>query len=208
MVRLAGCSAPAAPSTRRTSPDSAAARPRGAPLDVQGQADLLAAWMRVLGLERAAFLGHSLGSQVVAHLASRHPRARGTSDPGGPDRSTTRAERAPEILRLLRDVPREPFSLIPLVAADYLRAGPARILRTLRYALADPMEEKLPAPRDAGPGRARRAGPGGVRGLDREGLRPAAARPPRRHSGGGPCPPIQPSWRLAALLTPFLDEEP
>src|SRR5690348_10265760 len=42
-------------------------------LDVQGQADLLAAWMRALGLDRAAFLGHSLGSQVVADLASRHP---------------------------------------------------------------------------------------------------------------------------------------
>ena len=53
--------------------------------------------------------------------------------------------RVREILRLLRDAPRERPSLIPLVAAaDYLRAGPARILRTLRYALADPLEEKLP----------------------------------------------------------------
>jgi 2-hydroxy-6-oxonona-2,4-dienedioate hydrolase len=114
------------------------------PLDVQGQAELLAAWMRALRLDRAAFLGHSLGSQVVADLASRHPRlverlilAAPTVDDRG--RSVTR-----EILRLLRDAPREPLSLIPLVVADYLRAGPARILRTLRYALADPLEEKLP----------------------------------------------------------------
>ena len=113
--------------------------------DVPGQAALLAAWMRVLGLDRAAFLGHSLGSQVVVELASRHPElverlvlAAPTIDDR--ERSVTR-----EILRLLRDAPREPLSLFPLVAADYLRAEPTRVLRTLRYALADRLEEKLPA---------------------------------------------------------------
>jgi len=32
-----------------------------------------------------------------------------------------------------------------LVARDYLRAGPRRILTTLRYAIADRIEEKLPS---------------------------------------------------------------
>jgi pimeloyl-ACP methyl ester carboxylesterase len=49
-----------------------------------------------------------------------------------------------ELLRLLRDVPREPFSLVPIVLTDYLRAGLGRALRTLRDALADRIEEKLP----------------------------------------------------------------
>jgi pimeloyl-ACP methyl ester carboxylesterase len=114
------------------------------PLDVHAQADFLAAWMPAMGLERAAFLGHSLGSQVVADLALRHPHrverlvlAAPTIDDGG--RSVPR-----ELLRLLRDVPREPFSLVPIVTRDYLRAGLGRVLRTLRYALADRLEEKLP----------------------------------------------------------------
>jgi len=115
------------------------------PLDVHGQAEILAAWMPAAGLERAAFFGHSLGCQVVADLALHHPRlatrlalAAPTIDDGG--RSMPR-----ELLRLLSDVPREPFSLIPIVIGDYLGAGLGRGLRTLRYALADRIEEKLPA---------------------------------------------------------------
>jgi 2-hydroxy-6-oxonona-2,4-dienedioate hydrolase len=115
------------------------------PLDVHGQAEFLAAWMPAAGLERAAFFGHSLGTQVVADLAFHHPRlaerlilAAPTIDDAG--RSVPR-----ELLRLLLDVPREPFSLAPLVTRDYLRAGLGRVLRTLRYALADRIESKLPA---------------------------------------------------------------
>jgi pimeloyl-ACP methyl ester carboxylesterase len=115
------------------------------PLDVHAQAELLAAWMPAAGLERAAFFGHSLGSQVVADLALNHPHrvtrlvlAAPTIDDGG--RSVPR-----ELLRLLWDVPREPFALVPIVTRDYLRAGLWRVLRTLRYALADRLEERLPA---------------------------------------------------------------
>jgi 2-hydroxy-6-oxonona-2,4-dienedioate hydrolase len=115
------------------------------PLDVHAQADFLAAWMPAAGLERAAFFGHSLGSQVVADLALHHPRlvdrlilAAPTIDDAG--RSIPR-----ELFRLLRDVPLEPFSLVPIVARAYLRAGLGRVLRTLRYALADRLESKLPA---------------------------------------------------------------
>jgi pimeloyl-ACP methyl ester carboxylesterase len=113
-------------------------------LDVHGQAEFLAEWMGVAGLDRAALFGHSLGCQVVADLAFHHPErasrlvlAAPTIDDSG--RSVTR-----ELLRLARDVPREPFSLVPIVVTDYLRAGLGRALRTLRYALADPLEEKLP----------------------------------------------------------------
>lgn len=115
------------------------------PLDVHGQAEFLAAWMPAVGLGSASFFGHSLGCQVVADLACHHPclanrlaLAAPTIDDSG--RSVLR-----ELLRLLRDIPREPFSLAPLVARDYLRAGLGRVLRTLRYALADRIESKLPA---------------------------------------------------------------
>jgi pimeloyl-ACP methyl ester carboxylesterase len=48
------------------------------------------------------------------------------------------------VWRLILDAPREPPSLIPIASSDYLRAGIARAARTLRYALADRVEEKLP----------------------------------------------------------------
>jgi len=82
---------------------------------------------------------------VVANLAYHHPElvsrlilAAPTIDDHG--RSVPR-----ELFRLLRDAPLEPFSLVPIVVADYLRAGLGRALRTLRYALVDRIEEKLPA---------------------------------------------------------------
>ena len=115
------------------------------PFDIHQQAECLAALLAVLGLERVDLFGHSLGCQVVADLAFHHPErvarlvlAAPTVDDAG--RSVPR-----ELLRLLSDVPREPLSLIPVVARDYLRAGLWRSLRTLRYALADRIEEKLPA---------------------------------------------------------------
>lgn len=145
MVRLAGILAAGRPVYAPDIPGfGRSAKPRRT-LDVPGQARFLASWMAAAGLERAAFLGHSLGSQAVADLAFRRPElverlvlAAPTIDAAG--RSVPR-----ELLRLLVDVPREPFSLIPVVGADYLRAGPLRIFRTLRHALADRIEEKLPA---------------------------------------------------------------
>ncbi|NTU78522.1 MAG: alpha/beta hydrolase [Chloroflexales bacterium] len=38
------------------------------------QADLLAAWMQHLGLDAATIIGHSMGGNVAAHLALRHPQ--------------------------------------------------------------------------------------------------------------------------------------
>lgn len=38
------------------------------------QADLVAAWMQHLGLDTATIIGHSMGGNVAAHLALRHPQ--------------------------------------------------------------------------------------------------------------------------------------
>ena len=49
--------------------------------------------------------------------------------------------------RVAMDSPREPLSLVPHVARDYLKAGPRRILATLKDSLRDRIEEKLSAVR-------------------------------------------------------------
>ena len=40
---------------------------------VPGLSDALARWMRKLGLERTALVGNSMGCQIIAELAVRHP---------------------------------------------------------------------------------------------------------------------------------------
>lgn len=177
-------------------------------LDVHGQAELLAAWMLVMGLDRSAFFGHSLGSQVVADLAWHHPGLVERLVLAAPTIDDRERSVIRELLRLLRDAPREPPSLIPVVAAAYLRAGPARILRTLRYALADPLEKKLP-------------GLGMPAFVVRGGRDPVVSEPwtekvcrllPRGRLAVVPAAAhalqFSHPGELAALLTPFLDEEP
>jgi pimeloyl-ACP methyl ester carboxylesterase len=114
-------------------------------LDVHGLAESLRAWMAVEGLDRTVLLGHSLGCQVVADLAFHHPRLVDRLILAAPTIDDSERGVARELVRLLRDALREPLSLFPVVATAYLRAGFRRLLRTLRYALADPIEEKLPA---------------------------------------------------------------
>ena len=122
------------------------ARPDHA-LSVAELAAVLAAWMRAVGLERAVFLGHSLGCQVVVALAARYPEyveravlACPTMDPGAPAAYQ-------QVARLIWDAPREPPALCLLATADYLRAGPWRMAQTLQAALHDPLAGHLPAVR-------------------------------------------------------------
>lgn len=113
-------------------------------LDVPSLSDSLATWMEAIGLERAAFVGNSLGCQVIADLAVRHPGRvekvvlQGlTMDPRG--RSALR-----QTMRLLLDYTLEPPSLWRVVLRDLLSAGVRVAVHTFRYALRDHVEEKLP----------------------------------------------------------------
>src|SRR5215213_12031128 len=42
-------------------------------LDMPELADFLDAWMQAISLESAVLIGNSMGCQVIAHLAVRHP---------------------------------------------------------------------------------------------------------------------------------------
>jgi pimeloyl-ACP methyl ester carboxylesterase len=117
----------------------------GHALPVDQHADALSAWMDAAGLENAVLVANSLGCQIAADAAMRFPArverlvlVAPTVDPQA--RSASR-----QVLRLIRDIPHESPSLAVIVAWDYLTAGPRRLWRTLRAALADRIEEKLPA---------------------------------------------------------------
>lgn len=114
-------------------------------LDVPGMADAVNAWMEATGLESAAFIGNSMGCQVIIDLAVRYPRRVQRAVLTGP--TFDRAARASVwslLRRVISDGHWEPRSLSPIIIYDYVSAGPVRIVRTLRYGLLDPIEEKLP----------------------------------------------------------------
>lgn len=114
-------------------------------LDIPQMADAINAWMEAVGLRHAAFIGNSIGCQVIVNLAVRYPERVESVVLTGPtfDRKA-RASFLSLIMRVLRDGRWEPKSLSPIIVYDYLSAGLIRIAITLHYALHDPIEEKLP----------------------------------------------------------------
>ena len=109
--------------------------------DVGRMARGLAAWMDAEGLPRAAFVGNSMGCQMILELAAQQPArvARAaligpTMDPAGGAWGNA--------LRLAVDATREHPLLVLEHVPDYLRAGLPRALRTYRHALRHPVLQR------------------------------------------------------------------
>lgn len=113
-------------------------------LDIPALADALLGWMDRFDLERPVLLGNSMGCQIIADLAARHPARLAAAVLVGPTMDPRAWGVLGQIGRLLRDARHESPASILTQTADYLRFGLRRTLRTLRYALADPFLEKLP----------------------------------------------------------------
>ena len=107
-------------------------------------AHALARWLDVRGIGPAVFVGNSFGCQVIVELAVREPHRTLGLVLNAPTMDPAHRSAWTMIWRVARDVPHEPLSLAFIVARDYLRAGPGRVIRTLRLALRDRIEEKLP----------------------------------------------------------------
>ncbi|HEV2855844.1 MAG TPA: alpha/beta hydrolase [Thermoanaerobaculia bacterium] len=112
-------------------------------LSVPELAEALRAWMDAVGLRRAAFLANSMGTQVVADLAARHPERVERLVLVGPTLDPTHTL-GQQMLRLVWTGAAERPSLIPLMIADYLRTRPGRLVKELRAMFRDRIEEKLP----------------------------------------------------------------
>lgn len=112
--------------------------------DISELAATLVTWMDRLDLTRVVALGNSFGCQVIAEMATLHPRRLERSILVGPTTDPHARTTPNQAGRLLRDIPWEPLSLLPLNLRDYVACGPARLWQTYRHALADPIEDKLP----------------------------------------------------------------
>jgi len=122
-------------------------RCRGPLPDMAGFAEVIAGWMERLGLEPAHLVGHSMGGQIAAHLAARHPgrvRRLVLVDAAGIPRPLS--PRA--LVRFAADVappsrwgdPR----FVPVIVGDALLTGPRTIVRALARILRDDVRAVLP----------------------------------------------------------------
>ena len=116
------------------------------PTDVLGVADLaqtLVAWLDHCRIERPALVANSFGCQIALHALARRPNRFDCAVLQGPtfDR---RAGPLRQGLRWLATGLREQPSLSAIIIRDYADCGLRRAAATLRLALADPVEAKLP----------------------------------------------------------------
>jgi len=92
-------------------------------LDVAGLARALVAYCDTVGVERATFVGNSLGCPIIIEVASRFPdrieRAVLVSPAGGPNNQPL----GRALWQMAADGPREPISMVPIAVRDYLRFG-------------------------------------------------------------------------------------
>jgi pimeloyl-ACP methyl ester carboxylesterase len=107
-------------------------------------AQALDRWLEVRGLPACVLVGNSFGCQIIVECVDRDPRRAVGLVLNAPTMDPAHRSALVMIARVLADVPREPWRLAALVARDYWRAGPRRLLATLADALEDRIEEKLP----------------------------------------------------------------
>lgn len=112
-------------------------------LDLPEMADVIQEWMRAVRIPQAVFIGSSFGSQVVAHVALRHPAlVKGAVLIGptvDPEARTLRSMLPRWLVLMSRRLYAFPFLFFA-----YAKAGMKRSWRTLRSTLRDPIEDHLP----------------------------------------------------------------
>ncbi len=113
-------------------------------LTIAELADYLVWWMDAMNINSAVFVGNSFGTQIIIELATQCPSRVEKAVLIAPTIDARARVFSRQLARLLLDATREPPSLLPIAVSDYFRAGLKRGARTLRYAIADRIEDKLP----------------------------------------------------------------
>ncbi len=109
---------------------------RHLPRRIEELTDHLAAWLQAVGLSQAALFGHSLGGEVILDLAARYPQLVSALVACAPTGVPDNPHITVQLLRLLRDLPRERPGLLTLGFSAYSSCGVRRM-----YALARDQEK-------------------------------------------------------------------
>lgn len=111
-------------------------------LTVRQLADALAAWMHKVGVRRAAFVGNSVGCEVLVELAVVHPQLVDRLVLQGPTPDPEVRGIARQVVGFFLIAPFERWSLAWVALTDYARSGIQRYLQTLRSMVDNPIGEK------------------------------------------------------------------
>jgi 2-hydroxy-6-oxonona-2,4-dienedioate hydrolase len=113
-------------------------------LDIHELADWLAAWARAEGIERAAWIGSSFGTQVLTDLAVRHPTVVSRAILVSPTVEPT-TRHYPLLARLWwKNKGREAEGVESSTLSEYRDTGLHRIFFTFRQMVRDRIEDRLP----------------------------------------------------------------
>jgi 2-hydroxy-6-oxonona-2,4-dienedioate hydrolase len=107
-------------------------------------ADALAAWMNAKRFGSAHLVANSFGCQVLAEFALRHAHRVDRLVFQGPTVDPEARTVRQQLIRLIRNSSAERPGLGGITRADYVKAGLRRIRATIRMALEDRIEDKLP----------------------------------------------------------------
>lgn len=109
-------------------------------LTMERHADLVAAYLRHTGEGPVVVIGHSMGSQIAAELAARHPSLVEGVVLAGPTVNKAARNVAAQASYLLRDLVGERPLVIWRGAREYLRGGP-NLVRKMRATIAHAPEK-------------------------------------------------------------------
>lgn len=109
-------------------------------------AAVLAGFLRATRIENPVIVGHSMGAQVVAILAERHPDVTDRIVLMAPTMQPDSRTAGAAVRGLLRDALREPLAVFWIASTDYLiRCGLPYLMRQLPLMLADRLETRIAA---------------------------------------------------------------
>lgn len=100
-------------------------------LTMERHADLVAAYLRHAGVSDVVAIGHSMGSQIAAELAARHPSLVAGVVLAGPTVNSAARNIRAQASYLLRDLLGERPIVLLRGAREYLRGGP-HLVRKMR----------------------------------------------------------------------------
>ncbi len=107
-------------------------------------ADALAAWMDAMRFPAAHLVANSFGCQVLAEFALRHGHRVDRLVFQGPTVDPTARSVRQQLVRLIQNSSSEAPGLAWITIVDYGKAGMRRIRATIRMAIEDRIEDKLP----------------------------------------------------------------
>ena len=113
-------------------------------LSLSELADALSEWMKAEGLRTANFAANSFGCQVLAEFAVRHASHVDRLVFQGPTVDRTARTFWRQVGRLIENSRKESPRLGTIMLRDYVRAGLKRVIQTVKMALDDRFEDKLP----------------------------------------------------------------